>query len=333
MDTALVLTGLFVGAAGAAFVSALGRRLAMYDEPSERSSHTVPTPRGGGIGIVLAFLIVGVYVTGAFFDTIIGFGMGLLGLIEDSFSLSPSLRLAIELLISAVVVLPYMELSVYGAALFVFWVIFITGTANFYNFMDGINGIAGLTGAAAFTLLSVFAFLTGRDHAISVISLTIAAACIGFLPFNLPRARTFMGDAGSMFLGFLFALFAFRLTEGLKDLICMGMFLSLFYADAIVTLYMRFRMGKRIASAHRSHLYQYLANELGYPHWAVSLIYCVLQLLIGAASLAAYYGGIFWQVIVAVAFSFAFIAAYRSIKGPRPKVAGLPQAISEKYDS
>lgn len=333
MDTALVLTGFFVGAAGAAFISASGKRLAVYDVPCERSSHTVPTPRGGGIGIVLAFLIVGIYVTGAFFDTIIGFGMGLLGLIEDSFSLSPYLRLALELLISSVVVLPYMELSVYGAALFIFWAIFMTGTANFYNFMDGINGIAGLTGAAAFTLLSVFAFLIGRDHAISVISLAIAAACIGFLPFNFPRARTFMGDAGSMFLGFLFALFAFKLTEGLKDLICMGMFLSLFYADAIVTLYLRFRAGERIASAHRSHLYQYLANELGYRHWAVSLIYCVLQVLIGAVSLAAYYGGIFWQGLVAVAFSFAFICVYRSIKGLRPRVAGFPQAISEKYDS
>lgn len=333
MDTALVLTGFFVGAAGAAFVSASGRRLAMYDEPSERSSHTMPTPRGGGIGIVLAFLIVGVSVTGAFFETIIGFGMGLLGFIEDSFSLSASLRLAFELLLSAVVVLPYMELSVYGAALFVFWTIFMAATANFYNFMDGINGIAGLTGATAFTLLSVFSFLTGADHAISILSLSIAAACIGFLPFNVPRARTFMGDAGSMFLGFLFALFAFRLTNGLNDLICMGMFLSLFYADAIVTLYLRFRMGERIASAHRSHLYQYLANELGYPHWAVSLIYCILQILIGAASLAAYYGGILWQGFVAVAFSFAFIAAYRSIKGLRPKADWPPRTIAEKCES
>ncbi|MBI2413385.1 MAG: glycosyltransferase family 4 protein [Deltaproteobacteria bacterium] len=332
METASVLIGFFVGAAGASFVSVAGKRLAPLDMPNERSSHTVPTPRGGGIGIVLAFLIAGVFVTGALFETTIGFGMGLLGFVEDSFTLSPSIRLALELLISAVVALPF-EFTFFGAALFVFWTIFMTGTANFYNFMDGINGIAGLTGVTAFTLLSVFSFLIGKDHAVSVLSLAVAAACLGFLPFNMPRARTFMGDSGSMFLGFLFALFAYRLTHGLGDLICMGMFLSLFYADATVTLYLRFRRGERISSAHRSHLYQYLANELGYPHWAVSIVYCVLQLLIGAASLAAYYGGILWQTLVVAAFSLAFIAVYRMVKEIKPRGNVLSETIAEKFNN
>ncbi len=332
METASVLIGFFVGAAGASFVSVSGGRLAPFDMPNERSSHTVPTPRGGGIGIVLAFLIAGFFVTGAIFDTTIGFAMGLLGFIEDSFTLSPSIRLALDLLISAAAALPS-GFTVPGVALFVFWTIFMAGTANFYNFMDGINGIAGLTGAAAFTLLSVFAFLIGKDHAISILSLVVAAACLGFLPFNMPKARAFMGDSGSMFLGFLFALFAFRLTHGPGDLICMGMFLCLFYADTTVTLYHRFRRGERIASAHRSHLYQYLANELGYPHWAVSLIYCVIQLIIGAAALAAYYGGILWQVFVAAAFSFAFIAAYRIVKEMKPRCPALSETIAGKFNN
>jgi Fuc2NAc and GlcNAc transferase len=102
--------------------------------------------------------------------------------------------------------------------------VFIVGTANFYNFMDGINGIAGITGVVAFGLLALFGHLHGAGEGMVLCSLCLGAACLGFLPFNMPRARVFMGDVGSVLLGFLFALLVIFLARDLKDLVMMGVF-------------------------------------------------------------------------------------------------------------
>src|SRR3972149_8133386 len=99
-----------------------------------------------------------------------------------------------------------------GNHIFVFWIVFITGTANLYNFMDGINGIAGFTGVIGFGLIAYFSYYILNDYNLLLMSLILTAVCIGFLPFNFPKAKVFMGDVGSIFLGFVFASFVVKLS-------------------------------------------------------------------------------------------------------------------------
>src|SRR4030065_2467558 len=110
-------------------------------------------------------------------------------------------------------------------SLFLFWLIFITATTNFYNFMDGINGIAGLTGLIGFGLMAYFAYFMLNDYDLFLMSMILATGCIGFLPFNFPRARVFMGDVGSIFLGFVFASFVVKLSTSINIFLCLIMFL------------------------------------------------------------------------------------------------------------
>ena len=144
----------------AAIVSKLGYRVVLLDNPNERSSHSHPTPRGGGVGIWIAFILIGIFSVKDIFFTMIGGTAGLLGLFEDRFALSSKSRLIIQFGLSASVVYLFSgtPASVVAMTLFLFWVIFIAGTANFYNFMDGINGIAGLTGVVGFGLMAFFSF-------------------------------------------------------------------------------------------------------------------------------------------------------------------------------
>ncbi|MDO8426217.1 MAG: hypothetical protein Q7T24_01730 [Deltaproteobacteria bacterium] len=303
--------GFGLGLAGSFLMS---RGAFLLDMPNERSSHSTPTPRGGGAGIVLGFILISAAVIKDFSGAAVGAGVGLLGFFEDRLSLPAPLRLFLQLILALGAVLATRST---GPAI-LFWVILIAGTANFYNFLDGIDGIAGLTGAVSFSLLAFFSFyIAGMVEAGSV-SIALAAGCLGFLPFNFPKARVFMGDAGSMFLGFEFALTVFNLSSSLRSLLCLGMFLCVFYADALLTLFFRWRRNEGLTVSHRGHLYQYLCNELSLPHWAVSASYAFIQLLFGVLSIFAYYRSIVWQLAVIAAFSTAFIIAYRSIKGLSP---------------
>ena len=105
---------------------------------------------------------------------------------------------------------------------------------------------------------------------------------IDFLPFNFPKAKVFMGDVGSIFLGFVFASFVVKLSITINIFLCMVMFLCTFYADAAITIYYRWKRGENLMQAHRSHLYQYLSNELKLPHWKVTLVFLVSYNLVKA---------------------------------------------------
>src|SRR3990172_6200464 len=195
----------------AATISRIGHRLALIDNPNGRSSHSLPTPRGGGIGIWIVFLILGVFIIKDISFTLIAGTAGLIGFLEDLFTLSSKLRLGLQFIISALAAWLFlmMPLSISAVALFGFWVVFIAGTTNFYNFMDGINGIAGLTGLIGFALMAYFAYFMLNDYDLFLMSIIFSTRCLFFLPFNFPRARVFMGDVGSIFLGFVFASFLF----------------------------------------------------------------------------------------------------------------------------
>lgn len=330
MDYLLACLFSFIVSMAVAFlVSRLGKRLGLADNPNERSSHSIVTPRGGGAGICLSFLVIGFLLIDPDYRLLIFAAgcIGLLGLINDRFEISSKLRLLFQLILSSVIVAAYANISFFAhppsllinLLSFLFFVIFISGTANFYNFMDGINGIAGLTGVAGFGLMAIFSFYIADEKNITILSLILLSACLGFLPLNFPKARVFMGDVGSVFLGFVFASFVVKLSADISIFLCLIMFLCTFYADATVTVFYRWRRGENLTMAHRSHLYQYLSNELGMPHWLVSVIYASVQLLFGLSAVFAYGKGIYWQLLVLGVFSVLFLGSYIIIKNIEPK--------------
>lgn len=305
----------------AAAISKMGHRLALIDNPNIRSSHSLPTPRGGGIGLWIIFVPLGIILTGDIYFTLIAGAAGLTGFLEDIFTLSSKLRLFIQVVMALLIIAMFstITLSITSAALLLFWVIFIAGTANFYNFMDGINGIAGLTGVVGFGLIAYYSYFYLHDFNLFLMSIILVAGCLGFLPYNLPHAKVFMGDVGSIFLGFVFASFVIKLSATISIFLCLIMFLFTFYADSIVTIFFRWRRGENLLQAHRCHLYQYLSNELKIAHWKVSIVFALIQLVSGIAAIAAFKIGLPAQILVFAVFSIPFVVGYTLIKNVKPE--------------
>ena len=303
-----------------ALTSRFGLKLGLIDTPNERSSHTAIIPRSGGIGIWVAFILTGLLFTQFQIFAILAGIVGLIGFLEDRFSISQKIRLVLKLIISALVVSLFlgMPTSLTAVLLFLFWLLFITGTANFYNFMDGIDGIAGLTGFIGYGFMAVFSFFLVEKSGVAMISTALSVGCLGFLPFNFPKARVFLGDVGSVLLGFVFASFVIKLSTSISEFLCIIMFLCMFYADALLTIFCRWKRGENLIMAHRSHLYQYICNELKIPHWKVSLSYASTQFVFAVLALSAYKKGIVWQIVVFVFFVVMFLIIDRIIKNIKP---------------
>jgi Fuc2NAc and GlcNAc transferase len=151
--------------------------------------------------------------------------------------------------------------------------------------MDGINGIAAITGLVGFGLLGWFAVIEAADPHIIALCLCMSLSCLGFLPFNVHNAIVFMGDVGSVLLGFVFAGLVVWISRSFLDFVCGTSFLFPFYADELTTLFVRIKDGDRLITPHRSHLYQLLTNEYGIIHWKVSLGYGAFQLIVGVSIL------------------------------------------------
>lgn len=283
-------------------------RFGLVDIPNNRSSHNLPTPRGGGIGIWAAYIVSALLVAFPYFVWVPAALLALVSFFDDKLSLTPRTRLIFQFA-AALVVVGY----VYGAlinfqsqapiliiqylSLIFFLCVYVVGTANFYNFMDGINGIAGITGVVGFALTGLFAYFYSNSFTLMLASTCMSLACIGFLPFNMPRARVFMGDVGSILLGFVFASYVVLLARDLSDFLLLSGFIFTFYADALTTLFIRKRDGERLSQAHRRHLYQLFANQKKLTHWKVSASYGMIQASIGLTLLLLRpLGG--WVVVV-----------------------------------
>jgi len=188
------------------------RRIHAVDVPSIRSSHSVPTPRGGGLPIA-AGLLAAVAITrsgaSAAFAVAVGF-FAVLGFLDDLRGLPVSRRLALQATGSAVVagllVLP-MHPAVAGALLAVAAAVWITGVVNAFNFMDGVNGISGVHALIAGVAYACYAEWGGHPFLLAA-SLAVAVSALVFLPWNAGRARVFLGDAGSYSLGAALAVLA-----------------------------------------------------------------------------------------------------------------------------
>jgi Fuc2NAc and GlcNAc transferase len=298
-----------VGAAGSWLIAGTAFRERLLDIPNERGSHTIATPRGGGIGILAAFIMAGLTLripTTFLFAAILISAISFYG---DCFRISVILRLVVQVLSNLLLLFPLLPrlsanyaLSTLGFFPFLFLLvlplifIFMIGTANFFNFMDGINGIAGLGGVIAFGLLGVYTLYRpppdAFQNALSLLSVCISLACLGYLPFNMPRARVFMGDVGSILLGFVFAGLVVTLSRNYLEMVCFAALLFPFYADELTTMTVRLRNHEDLTQSHRRHLYQLLVNEFGMAHWKISSAYAVAQLMIGAGVLMIYPSGL-----------------------------------------
>ncbi|MBL8296790.1 MAG: glycosyltransferase family 4 protein [Rhodanobacteraceae bacterium] len=295
MSTLLVLSlvqALLVTAAATVLAIRYAQRRQLLDQPGQRRSHRVPTPRGGGIAIVLAVFVCAAPLLKlpwipALLLVLTLLLVAAIGWWDDHASLSAWARIAVHVpaavLLAAAALgtapaLPDLSLAIaLGGviALSTVWSI------NLHNFMDGINGLLTIQAAFVFTLV----WLLGRfglESALGDVPAVLAAACVGFLPFNFPRARIFLGDVGSGALGLLVAAVFWWAALREPYWIAVGLLLaSAFVVDASVTLLQRFWRGRRWYSAHREHLYQWLVRRGG-SHARVVSYYMAWNLLVAA---------------------------------------------------
>jgi len=159
----------------------------------------------------------------------------------------------------------------------------------------------------------------------SYLTVCIALACLGYLPFNMFRAKVFMGDVGSILLGFVFAGHVTILATDLLEMVCLVALLFPFYVDELTTMVVRLWNGENLLHSHRRHLYQLLANHFGIPHWKITLFYGTVQFLIGVVALIAYpYGAKTVLIYLALCFiGFTVLTAHIRKRATIGKGVGL----------
>ena len=300
---------LALGAAGAILFAHFGSHLGFLDRPNERSSHRVATPKGGGIGILAAFICLSIFYDIPAEFWIPAVIVSMLGLYSDWRDLSPGLRLLTHFIAALVLIvgLPVIEPdSIRQVFLIALCAVFIVGTSNFYNFMDGINGISAITAVMALGFMAVYLYLNGLRVNFIYLSSGLSLACLGFLPFNMPRARVFMGDVGSLLIGFVYAGLVIIFTHDLLSFVCLSSFIFLFYADELTTMFIRLKNQESLLRPHRRHLYQILSNEYRVAHWKVSLGYAIVQFVIGVTILGLKSAGIMVVLLLIIIYFSGF---------------------------
>jgi len=272
--SSLVLCAVLTGAA-----RRLALSLGVMDVPNDRSSHRMVTPRGGGVAIVVATsaaMIVCAYLGTVQLRMLIamlggGAAVAAVGFLDDRRGVPAGARLAVHVAASIWTVAwlgGFTSLAVGSHAALPGWlgqtlaVLAIVWTLNLFNFMDGIDGLAAseavfVAGAGAILTASV-----APESAASAAAAVFACACAGFLPWNWPPARIFMGDVGSGYLGYAIATFTLQAARGHPAMLWVWLILGgVFFVDATLTLLRRSLRGERVHHPHRSHAYQWLARR------------------------------------------------------------------------
>lgn len=304
------LISFFLGASLAWLFMKYGRAIGVVDVPNIRSSHHEAIPKGGGIGVLVVCIFYSLQAGIPVYLWLPAFVISLVSLWGgDLHGLTVKKRLIIQFCCSMVFVVFFLYSKQVSSNIYLLCVlisIFIVGTSNFYNFMDGIDGIAGITGVVGFSLLSYYSYMTGTGAIYGGLSLALACSCLGFLCFNLPKAKVFLGDVGSVLLGFLFACIVVILSKNITDFLVLTGFLAPFYFDEIFTMIVRIKDGDSLTVAHRKHIYQLLANELGVSHWKVSLAYGVSQMLMGLSFIFLQPKGFSFMMLAYLVYSLIF---------------------------
>jgi UDP-N-acetylmuramyl pentapeptide phosphotransferase/UDP-N-acetylglucosamine-1-phosphate transferase len=260
----------------------------IIDVPNERSSHTTPTPRGGGIAITIVWFI-GLFIlfifnkieNNLFYALLTGLILVIIGIIDDIYDLKPIIRIAGQFISSITALFFIGGLKVFDLGFYQFnnlWllspiaVVGIIWFINLYNFLDGIDGYAAMQ--AIFLSLGFFYFTNSNFY------LLLTAGTLGFILWNWQPAKIFMGDVGSTLLGFNFAIFSiYEQNIGNIPLVVFLIISSLFWFDASLTLLRRFRNNEILSQAHRKHAYQRIVQS-GFSHQKTTLFAFGINLLL-----------------------------------------------------
>lgn len=314
--------GFLVSALMVAASLVYARRRGLLDQPGHRRSHRQPTPRGGGIGIVVSVLIcampaLAVLPQAASRTTAAALALALAavavaGWRDDHASLPILPRILVHLLasfaVAAVLLAPAARVDSQSWMWLVPVAIVFAGSINAHNFMDGIDGLLGMQSVVVLAGYALLAQADG-DFALTAAAAASAAACLGFLLFNRPPARIFMGDVGSGMLGLLLAALAGLLIQRSPVMLWPCLILSsAFLVDAGLTLSQRILTGKRWYTAHREHLYQWMVRA-GFSHARTDAMYLLWNLIIAApAAWAAVHWPALGPMLCAVVFASAAVA-------------------------
>ncbi|CAI3946894.1 UDP-N-acetylmuramyl pentapeptide phosphotransferase/UDP-N-acetylglucosamine-1-phosphate transferase (Rfe) (PDB:4J72) [Commensalibacter communis] len=263
-------------------------RIGVMDNPIERSSHTIPTPKGGGVGIISAFLIGSIIIFPLLHQPYLISISALLGAVaflsiiswlDDVKQWSAIIKLAAQILCATIITLFIPSLSLLQQSYFIFVPVIILGlvyVTNAFNFMDGLNGLAA--GVAAISCL--FFYYQTQQVDFALIAIALFCGLMGFLPFNYPKAEIFMGDVGSQSCGLLLAAFAIApfnkldhvsITTIPSETILIFFLLFGILYDVTFTLIRRTKEKAPLLKAHRSHLYQ-MAHRCQIPASIVTII-------------------------------------------------------------
>lgn len=267
----------------------------LLDIPNERSSHSVPTPTGGGMAIVFSYvgflvaagLIFHVSDVQVYILAFTGVALAVVGYIDDHRHIPAQWRLLIHFAVAALLLASFDELpgvSVLGWYWQSGWLlsglclVALVWLLNLFNFMDGIDGIAGVEAVTCLCGATLILWVTGSSSW-PLILLALAGCVLGFLVFNWPPAKIFMGDAGSGFLGFMLGALALATSaSGHISLWSWIILLAVFIGDSTLTLLRRAKRKEKVHEAHRSHAYQVLSRKWG-SHLHVTLLVLAVNLL------------------------------------------------------
>ena len=267
----------------------------VLDVPNPRSSHRVPTPRGGGVAVVAVTTsgLGGLALYGLVQLDLLcalaggGLAVAFVGLADDRWSLSAGARLTVHFIAALWALgwlggLPALRVGDHvvwpGWTGYVFGALGIVWAVNLFNFMDGIDGIAAAEATFIGVAGSLLCVPTALGTGVAFAGLTLASASAGFLLWNWPPARIFLGDVGSGYLGYMIVVLAVAATRDNPVALWVWLILGgAFFVDATVTLLRRSLRGERVHEAHRSHAYQRLASRWG-SHGRVAFVVLVTNL-------------------------------------------------------
>ena len=263
-------------------------RLRMINLPNERSLHSVPTPRGGGVAIVITWYIgiTILYFNGfieknLFFSLLSGIVLAVIGLLDDIIEIKPSIRLVVQFITAILafyflgalrpLIIPTIEIN-YPLFIYPFAIVGVVWFINLFNFMDGVDGFASIEAIMISGVLFVFSG--------DILLLVLTAAISGFLYWNLPRAKIFMGDVGSTQLGFILVILGIYYHNCMDFSILNWIMLSsVFWFDATITIFRRIKNRERISTAHKKHAYQRLIQS-GITHLKLDVYLIIINVVI-----------------------------------------------------
>lgn len=292
------------------------RWVRLMDHPNERSSHTKATVRGAGWGVLFGTL------AGWLAPELLGplrwwlpvtcVAYGLIGFVDDLRSLPASIRFGLQIVVSSASLVVASAYDIIDAPMVLLpvGVVLVVAYVNAFNFMDGVNAISGFQAAVAGGILAVGA-IDADALDVQIGALAIAGAALGFLPYNAVRARCFLGDVGSYFIGSWIAMLCIVAIDRGVSVLTVASVMAIYAADTAYTLVSRMRRGQKWWTPHREHVYQRL-TDLGFSHVASASTVSAFTAAAGVVGIVASHAGATTFVIGVIAI-VALCVAYLSL--------------------